>query len=39
MKKAPVGTKPLGNLSRRDSIIIISYLLYLSIVCGVSSRN
>ncbi len=32
MKKAPVGTKPLGNLSRRDSIMIIAQLMYLSIV-------
>lgn len=32
MKKAPVGTKPLGNPFRRDSIIIIAYSVYLSTV-------
>jgi hypothetical protein len=31
MKKALVGTKPLENLSRRDSIVIIAYPYYLSI--------
>lgn len=33
MKKALVGTKPLENLFRRDSDVIIANPVYLSIAC------